>query len=106
MHHPPVLTGMPPWDAIGLDDTSRELLATVLARHRNVRLIVAGHVHRTFAGELGGRSVLAAPSTYGTGVLDLDAPEIAFTQGPPGFVVHVVTGGALVSHVQSVSASG
>ena len=51
MHHPPLVTGVPAWDEIGLADASRLLLGEVVQRHRQVRRIVAGHLHRTIAGE-------------------------------------------------------
>jgi hypothetical protein len=67
-----------------------------------VRRIVAGHVHRTVYAELGGRSVLAAPSTYVQARLDLGIEEIRFSDDPAGFFVHALLDGELVSHVQLV----
>lgn len=52
MHHPPHATGFPGMDRIGLhdgDDFFRHI-----ARHGNVRHIVAGHVHRTVSGSFRG----------------------------------------------------
>jgi 3',5'-cyclic-AMP phosphodiesterase len=36
MHHPPVITGMEPWDAIGLDAAGRAGLEEIVARHPQV----------------------------------------------------------------------
>ena len=49
MHHPPVLTGVPAWDELGLPDADRQALGEVIARHPQVRRIVAGHVHHTIS---------------------------------------------------------
>ena len=64
MHHPPVLTGLAPWDAIGLPDADRHALGEVIGAHPQVRRIVAGHVHHTFTGELAGCPTLTIPSTF------------------------------------------
>ncbi len=48
MHHPPHPVGFPGMDAIRL--ANGEAFYEVLERRRNVRHIVAGHVHRTIGG--------------------------------------------------------
>jgi hypothetical protein len=63
---------------------------------------VAGHMHRTIAGELGGRAVLVAPSTYMQARLDLRSEELQTVPEPIGFAVHVLRDGELISHVQTV----
>jgi 3',5'-cyclic-AMP phosphodiesterase len=64
--------------------------------------ILAGHVHRAIAGELAGRRVLSAPSTYIGFALDFVAPQIDDIPTPPGYVVHVWRDGELASHVVAV----
>jgi 3',5'-cyclic AMP phosphodiesterase CpdA len=103
MHHPPLRTGIPAWDAIGLADTSRRRLGDVVGRHRQVSRIVAGHLHRTIAGELGGRSVLTVPSTYVQGRLDFRAREAGLAAEPAAFAVHTVLDGEVVSHIQPIT---
>jgi 3',5'-cyclic AMP phosphodiesterase CpdA len=102
LHHPPLVTGVPAWDEIGLVDGDRQLLAEVLERHRQVRRIVAGHLHRTIAGELAGRSVLAAPSTSAQARLDFSSREFELAVEPAGFAVHAVVDGDVTSHLQAV----
>lgn len=102
MHHPPLFTGIPPLDAIGLPAEHRRALGVVMERHPHVRRIVAGHMHRTIAGELGGRAVLAAPSTYMQARLDLRSEELQTVPEPIGFAVHVLRDGELISHIQTV----
>jgi 3',5'-cyclic-AMP phosphodiesterase len=104
MHHPPIATGVPVWDEIGLGAESRYALAEVVAPHIQVKKIVAGHVHREILGELVGCPVLTAPSTYLQAKLDFGVDRIELGDDPPGFVVHALVDGDLVSHVQPVDA--
>jgi 3',5'-cyclic-AMP phosphodiesterase len=99
MHHPPLLTHVPAMDALALAAEDRVALADVVARHPNVVLTVAGHVHRGISGELAGRRVLSAPSTYIGFELDLVAEQLDDVPTPPGYVVHVLRHGELASHV-------
>jgi Icc protein len=61
VHHPPVPTGHPVLDGMGLLDA--DALAAVLAEAPWVRAICHGHIHRAFEGRLGEIPVLGAPST-------------------------------------------
>jgi 3',5'-cyclic AMP phosphodiesterase CpdA len=103
VHHPPVAIGIPVWDEIGLSAADRRALGQVLERHPQVRRVVAGHTHRTLAGELGGRPVLAVPSTYLQARLDFRLDRIEMTAEPAGFAVHALSDGELLSHVQPVA---
>jgi Icc protein len=103
MHHPPLSTGIAPWDEIGLPIADRRALGEVLQRHPQVRRLVAGHVHRTIVADLAGRAVLAVPSTYVQARLGFCSAEIEFVADPPGFAVHALRDGELASHVQPVS---
>jgi 3',5'-cyclic AMP phosphodiesterase CpdA len=102
MHHPPILTGSPVWDDLGLPVADRTALRDVIARHRQVRRVVAGHVHRTMTGELAGTPVLTVPSTYVQARLNFDSHELELTPDPAGFGVHVMVDGELTSHVEPV----
>ena len=104
MHHPPFLMGIPPWDAIALRSADRERLGEVLARHEGVERVLVGHVHRAITTKVGGRPVMSVPSTYVQGLLDFSATELALSDDPPGFAVHTLVDGKLVSHVQPVRA--
>jgi 3',5'-cyclic AMP phosphodiesterase CpdA len=100
LHHPPLVTGIAPWDEIGLPAGDRHALAEVLRRHPQVRRLVAGHVHRTMVADLAGVSVLAAPSTYFQARLHFAAEAIEPAAEPPGFAVHAFLDGQLTSHIQ------
>jgi 3',5'-cyclic AMP phosphodiesterase CpdA len=99
MHHPPIVTGIGVWDAIGLPDADRHALAAVLRDHPQVLRILAGHLHRTMSVRLGATDVLVAPSTFAQARLDLAATEIALADESPGFVVHTLSDGVLRSTV-------
>jgi 3',5'-cyclic-AMP phosphodiesterase len=102
MHHPPLVTGIPPLDEIGLPAEHRNALGAVVERHAQVRRLVAGHMHRPIAADLAGRAVLAVPSTYMQARLDLRSEELQLVSEPAGFAVHALLDGEVVSHVQSV----
>ena len=92
-------------DAIGLAGPDRRALAEVVARHPKVSRIVCGHVHRAIAGELAGRPVFVAPSTYVPLRLDFQSDEIQLApEEPTGFAIDSLLDGALVSHVLSCRA--
>jgi 3',5'-cyclic-AMP phosphodiesterase len=102
MHHPPLVIGVPAWDEIGLAAADRLALGAVIQRHRQVRRIVCGHFHSTITGELAGRGVLVVPSTYVQTRLDFNVRELELTSELPGFAMHAVVDGELVSHVKAV----
>lgn len=89
-------------DAIGIPEPDRLALAEVVAGHRQVQLIAAGHVHRTLVGRLNGTPVVAVASTDVQLSLDFVDEELRFIAGPPCFAVHVLVEGRLVTHIQPV----
>jgi 3',5'-cyclic-AMP phosphodiesterase len=105
MHHAPLLTGIAEIDAIGFPAHELDALADLLARHPQVQRIVCGHVHRTIAGEIGGRPVFVCPSTHMQAVLDIGG-RLARVREPPGFGLHVAAGGNVASHVQPIGDYG
>jgi 3',5'-cyclic AMP phosphodiesterase CpdA len=106
MHHPPLVTHVPALDALALAAGDRAALAEVVQGHENVMLIIAGHVHRAISGELAGRRVLSAPSTYVGFEFDIGAERIDDVPTPPGYVVHVLRDGELASHVVALLSEG
>lgn len=101
VHHTPLATGLPGWDAINLSPDEREALAGVVARHPQLRAIVGGHLHRIATATLAGCPVLSAPSTYLQALPDFDFEEEDVEMvGPPGFALHVLSDGVLSSQVE------
>jgi Icc protein len=103
MHHPPISIGIEAIDRIGLPAADRNALCRVIDRHPQVQRLVGGHIHRAVAGELGGRTVVVAPSTYAELKPDFHADRLEMSAGRAGFVVHELVDGGLASHVQPVS---
>ncbi|MDH5339695.1 MAG: phosphodiesterase [Rubrivivax sp.] len=106
MHHPPFLTGIRHMDDIGLLDGSAGL-AAVLQRHPQVERVICGHLHRPIVRRFGGTVAMTVPSTAHQIVLDLraDGPA-AFRREPPGFAMHTLRDGAVVSHLAAVGDHG
>lgn len=61
VHHPPVSTGSPWMDEMGLENP--EELFAVLDRFDNVQGLVFGHIHQEFEMQRGGAFLLGTPST-------------------------------------------
>ena len=102
LHHPPVKTGIPIVDEIGLPPADRRALGDVVERHPQVRRLVAGHLHWTVTAELRGRSVFVAPSTYVQARVDFGTEEVRLSAEPPGFAVHAWLDGELVSYALGI----
>jgi hypothetical protein len=64
--------------------------------------VLAGHLHRALTGDLAGRPVLVAPSTYTQARLRFGAGELELTGEPPGYTVHTFHNGTVTSYTQSV----
>ena len=103
MHHPPFATGVRLWDKLGLAAADRRALAEVIERHRQVRRLVSGHVHRMITGDVAGRLAMIVPSTYVQARLNFAAEEVELSDEPAGFAVHAVVDGELISHFQPLS---
>ncbi|HET7444021.1 MAG TPA: phosphodiesterase [Solirubrobacterales bacterium] len=101
MHHPPLATTVPVWDEIALAAADREALERLVAANPQVIGLVAGHLHRTVFTALADRPVLAIPSVYEQARLDFGLTDFEMSADPPGFAVHTLVDGRLVSHLQS-----
>ena len=102
MHHPPVLTGVTPWDATAIGPVERRVLNRVLARHPQVLGLIAGHLHRTLVSTFADRALVVVPSTYMESELDWSSTDFVLVPEPPAFALHAVLDGQLVSHVQPI----
>jgi 3',5'-cyclic-AMP phosphodiesterase len=105
LHHPPLSTGIPEWDAINLLAPQRDALGEIVARHPQLRAIVGGHLHRVAASTLAGRPVLAAPSTYWQVRPDFEQGDEVHVLDTPGFAIHALREGELYSQAEAVPLS-
>ncbi|MGU3496873.1 phosphodiesterase [Xanthobacteraceae bacterium A53D] len=104
MHHPPMPTGIPAMDAIGLR-AGRAELETLLAGRPGIIGILCGHIHRAMAGRFAGHAVRVAPSAAFQFRLDF-AQEGRFdvVEEPPQAMLHRidVEAGELTSYLVPV----
>ena len=84
-------------------EDERRALASVLAANRQVRRVVAGHVHRAAFGTLGSCGVVACPATFLEARLEIGGTILALEEAAPGFALHVALGDECASHVQVVT---
>ncbi|QUG99739.1 phosphodiesterase [Saccharopolyspora erythraea] len=96
VHHPPVAVGVPYLDGMGMEDAAE--FAGVIAGHRNVVRVLAGHVHRAVVADFAGTTLTTAPSTH---------TQIGFTTGeeipalypdPASFLLHLIDGPSAGTH--------
>lgn len=99
LHHPPLPTGLPGWDAINLTAADRAAMAAIAGRHPQLRAIVGGHLHRLAAGVVGGCPVFSAPSACLQARPDFGNNDVEFID-PPGFALHVYSDGELSIQAQ------
>ena len=99
LHHPPFATYDLLFDTIALRDAG--LLASVVARHRQVARVICGHHHRAAVGQIAHAPAIIAPSSSWTYGLALDegqhlAPK---TAEQPGWMLHAwADGSGFASH--------
>jgi Icc protein len=103
MHHPPLLTGIPSLDMLGLAEDHRRGLAAVLAANPHAVRVVAGHVHRAAFGMLGRCGVVACPAAFLEARLEIGGTILDLVEASPGFALHVALGDECASHVQVVT---
>ncbi|NVN84881.1 MAG: phosphodiesterase [Rhodopseudomonas sp.] len=101
LHHPPFRTGI--WHMDRQNLLNAGALGEIVARHRRVRLVAAGHVHRATLTMFAGAAATICPAPNHAVALDLaELIEPSFRVEPPGFHLHAWFPGAgfgeLVTH--------
>lgn len=103
MHHPPIVTGITHMDRSRLTDAAA--FGAVIARHGQVRRIIAGHVHRVILAPFAGTDVLILPGVAHQVGLDLTpGAKAQVVLEPTAYGVHVWGEAGLVSHMAYVEA--
>ena len=101
MHHPPFETGIGHMDAQNL--ANGDAFVDLVARHRQVRHVACGHVHRAINVAPGGTPMSIGPNAAHAVTLDLDpeAPS-SFTVEPPAIRLFRFAQGRIVGHLSFV----
>lgn len=100
MHHPPFETGLRWMDLTTLKGADR--FADVITAHPQVRLVVAGHVHRPIQTVIGGALVSICPSTAFQIGLQLDPNLAEVTDQPPSYQLHLWREDRFITHTAPV----
>lgn len=100
LHHPPLHTGIPFLDDLGLRDGDRAALAAVLEANPQVARVIGGHIHRATFETLGGCGVCTCPSTYDQAEPGPGPGGIRFVKRGRGIMLHHLRGTDVISHIQ------
>lgn len=112
MHHPPIVSGLDWLDGTGNEPWIARFTAAIGGR-RQVRGIIAGHLHRTVHTTFAGIPLTVCPASAPAVALDLtqidpgqpDARAMVVAE-PAGYALHHWNGACLISHIGAISASG
>lgn len=97
LHHPPLLLGIPPMDAISLAEPTE--LEKLVLQHGSVRAMFFGHVHRPIHGTWNGIPFFTQRGLNHQVALTFDAASgIPATHEPPCYSVAVLNGQTMVVH--------
>jgi 3',5'-cyclic AMP phosphodiesterase CpdA len=88
IHHPPFVAGIVKMDANNL--RNMDALAALAARHKRLRLIATGHLHRAISTSFAGVQTTVCPAPNHAIALDIeDRLPLSFRIEPPAFHLHV-----------------
>lgn len=106
-HHPPVENGVP-WMNTDPQEAWVGRLEQAITGRRNIRGLIAGHVHRSFTTGFAGHVLAVSASTAPQVALELAPidPEVPDNRAmiiadPPSYALHLWTGQGLVSHFEN-----
>jgi 3',5'-cyclic AMP phosphodiesterase CpdA len=105
LHHPPFVAGI--WHMDRQNLMNAAALGEVVRRHRRVRMVAAGHVHRSVLTQFAGVPATICPAPNHAVDLDLGRlGEPSFRIEPPGFHLHAWfdddASGRLVTHLVGI----
>jgi 3',5'-cyclic-AMP phosphodiesterase len=103
MHHPPAVTGFSRMDRVSVTAESARQLGALVTRHRRVKAVLCGHVHRGVQGVWQGVLLSVCPSTAFQAKLRLGAGRFEVDpQEAPAYQLHHWDGESLVTHTVTV----
>jgi len=95
-HFPPFETGINFMDLSGLKSADR--LEEIIRNNPQVKLVVAGHLHRPIQTSFASTMISVCPSTGNQLKLDLNPKNGSAVDEPPGFQLHVWKTDRFVTH--------
>ena len=95
-HFPPFETGINFMDLSGLKSADR--LEKIIRNNPQVKLVVAGHVHRPIQTSFASTMISVCPSTGNQLKLDLNPKNGSAVDEPPGFQLHLWKNDRFVTH--------
>ena len=95
-HFPPFETGINFMDLSGLKSADR--LEKIIRKNPQVKLIVAGHLHRPIQTSFASTMISVCPSTGNQLKLDLNPKNGSAVDEPPGFQLHIWKNDRFVTH--------
>ena len=95
-HFPPFETGINFMDLSGLKSADR--LEKIIRNNPQVKLVVAGHVHRPIQTSFASTLISVCPSTGNQLKLDLNPKNGSAVDEPPGFQLHLWKNDRFVTH--------
>lgn len=105
LHHPPIVTGIDWMGARDADEPWILAIREVLSKHRNVKKIISGHIHRPMERPFAGSSCVVASATAAEVHLELAPITSSEADGrplivdePPGFALHWWDGEEFLTH--------
>ncbi len=106
MHHPPFITGIRHMD--WQNCRNNDVLGDIVARHKQVQMILCGHVHRAIEKSWAGTIASIGPSPCHAVALDLsECKNPAFTLEPPSCrLVYLNDDNCLIGHLSYIGEFG
>ena len=99
-HFPPFETGINFMDLSGLKSSDR--LEFLIRNNPQVKLVIAGHLHRPIQTVFGSTMLSVCPSTGNQLKLDLDPRNGSAVDEPPGFQLHIWKDDRFVTHTGTI----
>lgn len=99
MHHPPFDLNSPRIDKIGLD--AKEVFASIVSTHKNIRHIFFGHAHRPVGGNWKGISVSSMSGTNHQSKLNFEGVENPGVADSPEYAIAFIDDDQIVVHIHS-----
>lgn len=101
MHHPPAPLGMPRFDALGLANGTE---VSALLSSAGVRLVIAGHIHRSIQAVVDGLPIATLKSTgFGLMMQQGDAPLARDPADPGAYGVLLLTEHGPILHHEEIT---